>query len=112
MTLTHVVSDYAERLALFDSGSNFYFIGTVSNATPATTSQFSFSMIFNDACRTATVVPQTIVYPPVRLIESVAASLSVPAFQDSVDGAGYPTGICGEKTVLLDAGSPAFLTLY
>ena len=42
----------------------------------------------------------------------------VPAFTDDVDGSQnlantgtYATGICGEKEVTLDAGTPAFLTL-
>ena len=33
------------------------------------------------------------------------------AFTDSVDGGGYSTGICGEKQITLNPGSPAFLTL-
>ena len=42
----------------------------------------------------------------------------MPAFGDSVDGASniagtgnYAIGICGEKEITLDAGTPAFLTL-
>lgn len=39
-------------------------------------------------------------------------SLSEPAFTDSVDSlTTYPVGICGEKTVTLDVGSPAFVSL-
>ena len=44
--------------------------------------------------------------------EDATATLSVPAFQDSVDGTGsYPIGICGQKQITLDAGRPLFLTL-
>ena len=43
--------------------------------------------------------------------EDNSYSLSVSAFTDSVDGGTYSTGICGEKRVTLDAGSPAFLTV-
>ena len=35
----------------------------------------------------------------------------MPAFTDSVDDGSYPTGVCGEKTLTLDAGTPAFLIL-
>ena len=38
LAVSHDVSDYAQRLALFASGSNYYFVGTVSDATPASTS--------------------------------------------------------------------------
>ena len=39
LSLTHSASDFAQRLTLFDSGTEFYFEGTVSaNASPSTTS--------------------------------------------------------------------------
>ena len=43
--------------------------------------------------------------------EDNSYSQSVAAYTDSVDGGTYATGICGEKRVTLDAGSPAFLTV-
>ena len=36
----------------------------------------------------------------------------MPAFTDSVDSVGaYTTGICGEKQIVLDPATPAFLSI-
>ena len=48
-------------------------------------------------------------YPLVS--DDISDSLSVSAFTDSVDGGIYTTGVCGEKRVTLDAGSPSFLSI-
>jgi len=40
------------------------------------------------------------------------ATLSIPAFTDSVDSTDeYTTGICGEKKITLNDSTPSYLTL-
>lgn len=58
--LSHTVSDYAARLALFSGPVNYYFEGTFSDSVPTMTSQFTFQIEFTDACRTATINSQVI----------------------------------------------------
>ena len=68
------------------------------------TSDFTFVIDFQDACQTATVVPQVISLPPILCDGS--SEHSILAFRDTVDvGGGYGVGICGEKIVTLDAGN-------
>ena len=43
--------------------------------------------------------------------DDTSSEQTVPAFQDSIDGGSYSTGICGEKLVALAAGAPSFLTI-
>ena len=65
---------------------------------------------FQDECRSATITPQKIVFPSVKL--SVSQHVTVPVFKDSLDDAGtYGVGICGEKRMILDSDSPKFITV-
>lgn len=61
MTITHVVSDYAERHSLFGS-EVYYFRGTVTvpGSPTSQTSDFTFTINFTDACRGATITSQTL----------------------------------------------------
>ena len=62
LTITHAASNIADRISLF--GTNTYtFVGsfaTSNNGPNFPTDVFSFVVDFIDACRTATVVPQSI----------------------------------------------------
>ena len=51
LTITHVVSNYADRISLFGN-NEFYFRGTVTGSqTPISpTSDFYFTILFEDAC--------------------------------------------------------------
>ena len=65
---------------------------------------------FQDDCRTASVIPQTIAYPLSKVDES--SYISVPAFQDTLDQSGtYSPGICGEKRLSLATSAPSFLSV-
>ena len=111
LDISHVVTDFLLRRDLFGTLS-LHFQGTVSDSPPSSTSPFPFVVDFVDACRTATVVGQAITFSPVAWNVDLTASLSVPAFTDSVDSTGtYTAGIFGVKTFALDAATPSFLTL-
>ena len=79
---------------------------------------YIFRVEFKDACLSATILPQVIDFPTITWSSDSNVEVKVAAFVDSVEGTpvlaggdNYPMGICGEKEVTLDAGSPAFLTL-
>ena len=111
LVLSHTVTDYAARLTLFGSES-LQFQATLSDDLSTPTSLQPFSVSFTDACRTATVVPQTITYTSVQWNVDTTSTLTVPAFTDDVDGTGsYTLGICGEKKFALDPSTPSFLTM-
>ena len=58
--------------------------------------------------------PQTLTFPNqvVQDFSLAATSVTVLTFSDSVDSAGsYAYGICGVKTITLNAGTPTFLSV-
>ncbi len=66
LTLTHTVSDVAQRKSLFGF-STYYFIGSTSTTPTATiTSQFEFTIDFQDACQSSTITSKTISLSPVK----------------------------------------------
>ena len=106
---------------MYDDEKDYYFKITVTGKSSYTTSSnadYAFKVVFEDACRTATIIPQTITFPDLTWLLDTSYTEIVPAFGDDVDGATnlagtgtYAAGICGEKEVTFDAGTPAFLTL-
>ena len=112
LVLSHTVSDFSQRKTLFGSDV-YYFIGTTSDSHSTQTSQFSFTIDFQDACQSATISAQTLTLASPIYRVDLTKQYSLNAFTDSVDSTGsYGTGICGEKTVSLDIlNKPAFLTL-
>ena len=111
LTLSHTVTDSNMR-NLFFGAQNMYFEGTAADAAATMTSQLTFNIVFSDACRSANVEAQSISFPTMIWSQDSTYELSVPAFTDSVDTTNsYTTGICGEKSVTLDASTPSFLTI-
>jgi hypothetical protein len=58
--VTHSVTDFAQRnarMALLLSDTNYYFEGTLDDSASTLTSQFSFSLTFQDDCLNASIVP-------------------------------------------------------
>ena len=115
LTFTHTASNFADRLSPFGStGSQTYtYKGTLTSLvggyTPNQPADQTFQIDFTDACRTATVVPQTLTMADVR--ENVDASFTFTAFEDTVDTGGvYTTDICGAKTITLTT-SYSYITL-
>ena len=91
---------------------------TVVTASASHYKEYSFRVEFVDACLSATILPQGIDFPTITWSLDSHVEFKVAAFVDSVEdtlvlagGAYYPMGICGEKEVTLDPGSPDFLTL-
>ena len=58
----------------------FYFEGTLSDTALTKTSRHNFQIDFTDNCRTATIIPQSIVYPPVKWNTDLTSSLTVIGF--------------------------------
>ena len=115
LTFTHTAANFADRLSLYGAtGSQTYtFKGTLTSLvggyTPNQPADQTFQIDFTDACRTATVVDQTITIPDVR--ENRDSSFTYTAFDDTVDTGGvYSTDICGAKTITLTT-TYSYLTL-
>ena len=73
-----------------------------------------FIFTLADPCGEAIIIAQTITFPTQTFEDYTLAStfMVIPAFMDSVDASGtYPLGYCGEKTVILDADAPSFLSI-
>ena len=108
-------SNFSNRLGLYDSGTDFYirrFLTGVSDTSVSVREDFPFTITFTDACRSTTLTAQTITFSDVTWNIDTDTSISVPAFQDSLDSdGGYAIGTCGEKVVTLDASTPGFLAL-
>ena len=109
-------SNFSNRLGLYDSGTDFYIRRVLTGITDSSVSvseDFPFTITFTDACRSTTLTAQTITFSDVTWNIDTDASISVPAFQDSLDsdGGGHAIGTCGEKVVTLDASTPEFLAL-
>lgn len=113
LDLTHDSTVFQKRRDLLTTlGTEFYMRRTltgVSNSDVVITDDFPFTLSYEDACQTATIIEQTITFPTVVWYIDFTSTLSVPAFTDTVDGATdlpgtgtYPTGVCGEKVVTLD----------
>ena len=77
------------------------------------TMTYDLTINFYDACLDAAINSQIITFPTQVFQDYTlsATQISVPAFTDSVDSAGFPTGSCGEKRITLDGGTPSFLTI-
>ena len=112
LTISHLASNIADRISLF--GTNTYsFVGsfaTSQNSPNFPPDVFNLVVDFIDACRTATVVPQSITLANVN--ERDDSSFVFSAFDDSIDVTvtPYPLDICGEKTVTL-VSPPGFLSV-
>ena len=58
---------------------------------------------------TASPNPQAITFPDIDFLANTAASISVPAFTDTVDSTGTnPKGLCGDKEMFISS-RPAWL---
>ena len=90
LTISHLASNIADRISLF--GTNTYtFVGSFAtslNSPNFPPDVFSFVIDFIDACRTATVVPQSLTLANVN--ERDDSSFVFTAFEDSIDAAVTP----------------------
>ena len=83
LALTHSVSDLAQRKSLFGS-STYYFIGSTSTTPTATiSSQFEFTIDFQDVCQSSTITSKTFSLTDVKL--DTSQTQTEAAFLDSVD---------------------------
>ena len=108
-------------MALYNLEKEYYFEifkQTAAEANALYYKDYIFRVEFEDACQSATILPQEIDFPTLTWSLDSNVAVKVAAFVDSVEGtlvlAGgdyYPIGICGEKEVTLDPDSPDFLTL-
>ena len=69
LTIAHLASDFDVRKELYGQ-NNFYFVGRMDDTASHETVQIPFVIEFQDACRTATVVSQEILYPRSKTDES------------------------------------------
>ena len=102
------------RNELYNSGSEYYVEGTFTDSESSKTAQHPITINWIDACRTATIIENIISYDPVMWssTSTPTATLSIPAHTDSVGGIDdLEVGICGEKKITLDEGTPSYLTL-
>ena len=93
--------------------AEYYFIATANDAHTTQSSQIDVELTFIDACRKATVIPKTLRLPSpfFRAQEKVVTAFE--PFIDSVDQLEfYDKGICGEKQVILNPASPAYLSVH
>lgn len=65
LTISDTVSNFADRLALYGT-TVFHFKGSTSTSTPTISSNFALTIDFIDACRTSTIVGQTITLTAVK----------------------------------------------
>ena len=88
-------------------------MGTLSDVANTPTPNYSFTVEFQDACQSATIIASPGIADENVDWDDTSAEFLNSAFLDSVDNTGtYAQGICGEKTVTLDpTDCPAFLTL-
>ena len=114
LTISHSLGDFSERLTLFSNGPiSYYFQGTFTDNAFTQTPQYSFTVDFTDACRSATIITAPGILDYSVVWGAISASFSEPAFTDSLDSVYPPGGICGEKIVTLDTmTTPAFLSLF
>ena len=56
LIITHDVASFTKRFWFFEKSSTFYFKGTTETAAPTHSSQFQFTIDFQDACRTSTII--------------------------------------------------------
>ena len=89
LTISHTPTDFAQRLAKYQWATTYYFEGTFNDSVLTKTSQFNFNIVFQDACRTATISAKTITVPNVEWYFKSTQSTSVPAFGDSVELGSY-----------------------
>ena len=104
----------AQRQGLYQNAPvSFDLVGTLSDVASTPTSNYSFTVEFQDACQSATIITSPGIGDANVVWDVTSAEFHNPTFLDSVDITGtYSQGVCGEKTVTLDpTGCPAFLTL-
>ena len=108
-------SNFSNRLGLYDSGTDFYVrrvLTGIDFTSVIVNEDFAFTITFTDDCRSTTLTAQTITFSDITWNIDTDTSISVPAFQDSLDsGGGHTIGTCGEKVVTLDSSTPGFLAL-
>lgn len=109
LTIMHNIDSFGERLGLYGH-DDYFFKGSINDVGYKQTNEFAFVIKFKDACRSASIFPQTIEYPVSTVDES--SFVAYPAFEDSVDQAGtYTAGVCGPKRLTLSNGTPGFITV-
>ena len=115
LIVTHDPTNFSGRRAsYFNVYSNvqYFFQGKFNDQsqTPATATE-DFFINHSDTCRTASPNAQVITFSDIDFLAQTVASISVPAFTDTVDSTNaYTKGICGEKRMTLNS-PPAFLSL-
>ena len=63
MTISHTISDFANRLSFFANPHLVYFEGTLSDSAASKTSKYNFMIDVTDTCRTTALVSS-----PTRII--------------------------------------------
>ena len=113
ISISHVVGNFDIRKTLF--GKTELKVRASLDTISTTTKNFSFTIDFVDACRSAKIIEQKVepsspVYKESKEVTTVA---KLTAFIDTLDQAQtYQKGICGQKLFTLDAETtPKFLTV-
>ena len=115
LIVTHDPANLSGRRASYFNvypNVQYFFQGKFNDQsqTPATATE-DFFIMHSDACRTASPNAQVITFSDIDFLAQTVASISVPAFTDTVDSTNaYTKGICGEKRMTLNS-PPAFLSL-
>ena len=100
------------RKELFSLSGPHLLRATLNDLASTTTSDLEIYFLYEDACQTAIILPQTLEDFTIKWRAETELTISIPAFTDSVDALGIlPYGICGTKVLILNLENPSFLTL-